>query len=229
MPNYDSQATYQPSIPKHLFSKDDINFIEAFGVSIESDGYDKFYLFEENWCSDAQIVDSEGNEIEHGEEQLLGRFQEIIRRSNGELSWISRETSYTCSKMAPDGFGGSAVFITVDDIQYFGTSSWLGQRISEAETGDIGPHTDNLPLAKPILGIVFSKGGLLQAVISNDPGQLPIDSIVFIDYDTEYADKEDLVDVPQGGDDTIVSARGSICIIEKSGIDLANVIAQIYP
>ena len=229
MADYDSQATYQPSIPKHLLSQEDMEFIGAFGVSCESDGEDKLYFFEENYCTTAYRKDSEGNEVGLVEEDLLARFQEIIRRSNGELPWISRETAYTCSGMSPDGFGGSAVFITADDIQYFGTSSWLSQRISKAKTGDTGPHTDNMPEgthpAKPILGIVL-EGGLISAVISNDPARLPIEAVVTIDYDTEGAGEEDLYDVLQP-DGSTVQAYASITAFDKAGIDLESIVTQI--
>lgn len=226
MADYNSQAAYQPAIPKYLISKEDLEFIKAFGVDVELNGDDKLYFFEEKWCTIAFMENSEGNEVEHREEDLLARFQEIIRRSNGELPWISRETAYTCSERRPDGFGGSSVFITADDIQYFGTSSWLEQRISEAETGDIGPHTDDMPPVKPILSVVID-GGLVQAVISNDPSQLPIDTAVIIDYDVDGADSAtDLYDVRQS-DGSTVKAFVGITKFDKAGIDLDDVVAQV--
>ena len=83
MADHDSQATYQPFIPKHLISEEDMKFIEAFGVSCELDGDDGYYFFEENYCTTAYLKDSEGNEVAHTEEDLLARFQEIVRRSKG--------------------------------------------------------------------------------------------------------------------------------------------------
>lgn len=145
MAEYSSQSVFQPSIPKHLLTEEDRDFLSAFRIDRDPDGDDKLYLFAEDWCTNAVIEDEGGTERKLDEYDLFTRFQEIIRRSNGALPWIYKETSYTCSKMREDGFGGSAVFITADDVQFTGTSMWLEQRINEAETGDIGPHTENPP------------------------------------------------------------------------------------
>src|SRR5208282_2411999 len=42
-------------------------------------------------------------------------FQDIVRRSL-TLRYVTAVTSFTCSKMRPDGFGGMAVLITADAI-----------------------------------------------------------------------------------------------------------------
>jgi hypothetical protein len=42
-------------------------------------------------------------------------FQDIVRRSS-TLSYVTAVTSFTCSKMRPDGFGGMAALITADAI-----------------------------------------------------------------------------------------------------------------
>ena len=42
-------------------------------------------------------------------------FQEIVRRSP-TLRYVTAITSFDCSKMYPDGFGGMAVLITADRI-----------------------------------------------------------------------------------------------------------------
>jgi hypothetical protein len=39
-------------------------------------------------------------------------LQDIVRRSKGELPYVTIATAYTCSKMRPDGFGGGAIIIT---------------------------------------------------------------------------------------------------------------------
>jgi len=145
MADYFSSSVFQPSIPKQLLTNDDLEFLAAFNIDAEPDGEDTLYLFAEDWCTCAVMEYEDGTEKELDENDLFTRFQEIIRRSNGELPWIYMETSYTCSKMRPDGFGGFAVFITADDVDCIGTSWWLEQRISEAETGDFGPHSDDPP------------------------------------------------------------------------------------
>jgi len=145
MADYHSHSVFQPSIPKKLLTEDDLKFLSAFRIGTESDGDDSLYLFAEDWCMGAVVEGEGGTKRELDEDDLFVQFQEIIKRSNGELPWIYRETSYTCSVLQPDGFGGSAIFITADDVQFYGTSPWLEQRISETEIGDIGPHTDDPP------------------------------------------------------------------------------------
>jgi ribosomal protein L37AE/L43A len=136
MPDYMNQSVFQPSIPKHLMNDEDRRYLEAFSITFEPDGEDKFYLYADTWCCSAYLDSKEpgGKEIELNEDDLFARFQEIIRRSNGELPWISKESAYTCSEMRSEGFGGGAVFITATDIKYCFTGQWLEERIKEAET-----------------------------------------------------------------------------------------------
>lgn len=227
MADYYSQAVFQPSIPKHLINDEDRRIIEAFGITLESDGADKFYLYADEWCCNGYLDPEEpgGEEIELTEDDLLNRFQEIVRRSNGVLPWISKESAYTCSRMRPDGFGGGAVFITADDIQYCFTGQWLEQRISEAETGDIGPQTEDPPPSKPIVGVII-EGGLVQSVVSTAPERVTYLNLVILDYDVEGADADELLHVPQG-DGASAQAVGRIEQITLSDIDLEAVIDQM--
>ena len=143
MADYLSQGAFQPSLPRHLLADEDRRLIEAFGISIEPDGEDKLVLFADDWCTSGVIAaDDPKDDLELAEDDLYSCLQGIIRRANGELTWISRETAYTCTRNRPDGFGGSAVFITANEVQIIGTSSWLEQRIHEAETGTNNPVTD---------------------------------------------------------------------------------------
>lgn len=227
MADYYSQAVFQPSIPKHLITYEDRRFIEAFSITFEADGEDKFYLYADEWCCNGYLdpEESGGEEIELTEDDLLNRFQEIIRRSNGELPWISKESAYTCSKMRPDGYGGGAIFITADDIQYCFTGQWLEQRVSEAETGDIGPGTDDPPLARPVVGVVL-EGGLVQSIVSNAPEQIPDMDVIILDYDVEGFEEECLLKVPQSSGE-VAHAVGHIEKIAESGIDLRMVLDQM--
>jgi hypothetical protein len=168
MADYYSQSIFQPSIPKHLLTEDDLDFLTAFNIDTEPAGEDMLYLFAEDWCTSAVMEYEDGSERDLDENDLYTRFQEIIRRSNGELPWIYKETSYGCNKMRPDGFGGSAVFITADDVQFYGTSIWLEERISEAESGDIGPYTD----APPKTSATPAK--LLQHLVESFPQADPV-------------------------------------------------------
>ena len=48
-------------------------------------------------------------------------LQDIVRRSKGELPYLTIAAAYTCSKMRPDGFGGMAIIITQNRISYHST------------------------------------------------------------------------------------------------------------
>ena len=227
MADYMNQSVFQPVIPKHLITDDDRRFIEAFSITFESTCEEKFYLYADEWCCNGYIDPEEpgGEEVELTEDDLFSRFQEIIRRSNGELPWISKESAYTCSRMRPDGFGGGAVFITADDIQYSFTGQWLEERISETETGDIGPQTEDPPPSKPIVGVIL-EGGLVQSIVSNAPEQISEMDVIILDYDVEGFEEECLLNVPQSGGE-IARAVGHIENITESGIDLGMVLNQM--
>ena len=134
MADYISQGAFHPSFPKHLISNEDRRIIEAFGINIKPDDDGQILLFAADWCNRGIIVTEDSkDDIKFTEDDLYARFQEIIRRSNGELTWISRETAYTCTENRPDGFGGSAVFITAETMQFIATDAWLEQRTHETE------------------------------------------------------------------------------------------------
>lgn len=227
MADYMNQSVFQPSIPKHLINDEDRRIIEAFGITLESDREDKFYLYAEEWCCSGYLDPEEagGDEIELCEGDLFTKLQEIIRRSNGELPWISKESAYTCSRMRPDGFGGGTVFITADDIQYCFTSQWLEERISEVESGDTRPQTDDSPPPKPIVGVVI-EGGLVQCVVSNAPELIPDMDVIILDYDVQGCEEDELLKVLQSSGD-IAHAVGHIEKITESGIDLGMVLNQM--
>lgn len=153
MADYFKQSVFQPLIPKRLLAAEDWRVIEAFGITIATSptDMDRVYLYSDNWNSVGYLDsdDGKGETLELAEDDLFACLQAIIRRSNGELTWISQECSYTASEMVPDGFGGSALFITAIDVQYISTSQWLEERIGETETGDTGPHTDDSEASVP--------------------------------------------------------------------------------
>ena len=57
-------------------------------------------------------------------------FQDIVRRSP-RLRYVTAVTSFTCSKMRPDGFGGMAVLITSDAIVGKSTNDFLEDFLAE--------------------------------------------------------------------------------------------------
>jgi hypothetical protein len=58
--------------------------------------------------------------------------QDIVRRSP-TLRYVTAVTSFTCSQMRPDGFGGMAVLITADAIRGKSTNDILEDFLAEQE------------------------------------------------------------------------------------------------
>jgi len=63
-------------------------------------------------------------------------FQGIVKRS-ATLDHVTIVTSFTCTKMRPDGFGGMAVLVTADAIKGKSTEDILGDFLDEAEHGPL--------------------------------------------------------------------------------------------
>ncbi len=79
-------------------------------------------------------------------------FQDILKRSK-TLRYISIVTSFTCSKMRPDAFGGMVTLITRDAIVAKSTGDFLQDFIAEASLDeDQAPKAtvpDTTPAASP--------------------------------------------------------------------------------
>lgn len=58
-------------------------------------------------------------------------FQDIVRRS-ATLRYVTAISSFICSKMRPDGFGGMAVLITADRIVGKSTSDLIEDFLTDA-------------------------------------------------------------------------------------------------
>jgi hypothetical protein len=63
-------------------------------------------------------------------------FQGVVKRS-ATLDHVTIVTSFTCTKMRPDGFGGMAVLVTADAIKGKSTEDILGDFLDEAEHGPL--------------------------------------------------------------------------------------------
>lgn len=77
----------------------------------------------------------------------------------------------------------------------------------------------------PTVAIVL-EGGLVQSVVSDYPNLLPSMNLLVLDYDTEGADQEELLQVPQP-DGTLSEATGHYEGINQAEIDLAAVMEQL--
>jgi hypothetical protein len=67
-------------------------------------------------------------------------FQGIVRRSN-TLRYVTAVSSFTCSKMRPDGFGGRAVLITAAAVMGKSTNDILEDFLAEAGLDETGAPT----------------------------------------------------------------------------------------
>lgn len=76
------------------------------------------------------------------DDHWIGILQEIVRRSP-TLTFIAIETAFTCSKMRPDGFGGSALLITADAVDAMSTSQFIDETLSRR----VGTATEPSSLA----------------------------------------------------------------------------------
>jgi hypothetical protein len=65
-------------------------------------------------------------------------LQDIVHRSR-TLRYVTVVSAFTCSKMRPDGFGGSATLITANTIEGKSTSDILEDFIAEMEDGNPPP------------------------------------------------------------------------------------------
>lgn len=63
------------------------------------------------------------------DDRWIDILQEIVRRS-ATLTFIAIETGFNCSKMRPDGFGGSALVITADTIDAMSTSQFIDETLA---------------------------------------------------------------------------------------------------
>ncbi len=161
-----ASGTFEPLIPSDLITTEFETLADALGVTVNrpNDDGKEVYLFNDGYCSSGYIENEDGTEKEVTDEDLYAAIQDIIRRSSGRLTWVSHEQAYTCDKMRAGEFGGSAVFITADDIQYHGTSSWLERRIYEAEIGDTGPDTEDINSTEEL---IFARKAIAQVLDAN--------------------------------------------------------------
>lgn len=85
----------------------------------------------------AETADGDAYLQLHSEIPWEGAFQDIAERST-EIAHVIVTTSYTCTKMRPDAFGGSVTLITANEVLSSGTEQMLCDLLDRAEFGDIG-------------------------------------------------------------------------------------------
>ena len=77
----------------------------------------------------------------------------------------------------------------------------------------------------PTVAIIL-EGGLVQCVVSDRPNDIPPMNLMVLDYDTEGADEEELLQVPQK-DGSTSTATGRYLGFEKADIGLTAVMDQL--
>jgi hypothetical protein len=77
----------------------------------------------------------------------------------------------------------------------------------------------------PTMAIIL-EGGLVQCIVSDHPGNFPPMNFMVLDYDTEGADEEELLQVPQK-DGSVSTATGRYLGFDQADIGLAAVMDQL--
>jgi hypothetical protein len=77
-------------------------------------------------------------ELDVGDTSWEAIFQDIVRRSRS-LRYVTAVSSFTCSKMRPDGFGGMAVLITASAIVGKSTNDMIQDFLAEAHLDEPMP------------------------------------------------------------------------------------------
>jgi hypothetical protein len=98
----------------------------AFDASAAIDSSASAYIAER------MVASTDDTEIDFSGTSWEFIFQDIVRRSS-TLRYVTAVTSFTCSKMRPDGFGGMAVLITMDAILGKSTNNIIEDFLSEMD------------------------------------------------------------------------------------------------
>lgn len=127
-------------------------------------------------------------------------FQEIVRRSS-TISEIVVASSFTCSRMRPDGFGGMVVLITADAILAESTEDSLAALRDEASRLAEGGHPDRMILALNPVGV---RAAIIEVLIV-DGSLRPLTAEAVTEEDIRAAWDEiaaalDLTDIRQGAE-----------------------------
>jgi hypothetical protein len=79
---------------------------------------------------DPSVVEDGSFDLEElgGYERVL---QDICKRYPDQLRYVTVEQSFTCTRMAPDAFGGAITLITPDGIHSISTQEWLDTKLIE--------------------------------------------------------------------------------------------------
>jgi hypothetical protein len=99
---------------------------EALAASPQRSRLKKFALLQlDRHAADCAHIDLDFTASIYGSDAHLIVLQDIVRRSKGQLPYLTIAAAYTCSKMRPDGFGGMSIVITPGSIRFWSTYTIL--------------------------------------------------------------------------------------------------------
>jgi len=139
MPNYYSPSVINPErVPKKFFTKKDIAVLKACNIEMEEnpEGSSSLYLFSEEGFCDPNFEEPgllKADEHVYGESSpwvvVLQNVLKRSRKAGRPIRYFTVEVAWTCTKMDPEGFGGSGYLITEDDVKHFSVRDWLIRQI----------------------------------------------------------------------------------------------------
>ena len=107
------QATVQPEIPSAFIKEEELEVLKQYfscEEHSERDGSVRYYFYSQEYFAD-----------EEGEDEMIGIFRNVIKRSNGTLNYVYIHGASYCTKMYADAFGGSLIFIKPKSVRRFST------------------------------------------------------------------------------------------------------------
>lgn len=137
MADYYTSMVVKPMIPDGLFTEAELSIMASFNIESAPEVENTIYLYAEEYRASGY---NEDTLEEYDEDFLITLIQGVIQRSGGKLLWVAFEMSYFCSKMRSDGFGGAAVFITADKVEWLSTDQWLMDKQARLDKPAPGPR-----------------------------------------------------------------------------------------
>lgn len=113
---------YEAQIMKKVLS-------EKFGIEISEDSADCFPNFSEDFYDSGVCVYAE----EYGDiDNAVAIFQTFLKKFRPD-DYFKIEWAETCSKPRSGEFGGGAVFVTADNVEWITTGTWVSERAKKFE------------------------------------------------------------------------------------------------
>ena len=146
MASYYVHAVVSPPFPTGLLADWECEILSALGWELTPiAGGIQLFVDGEGWRDELEATDAPDllaklpSDLLHNGGDLgnYALLQHLVVRHG--LPYLTVEMSFTCSKMAPDGFGGAAYLITADKIESVSTGEWLAEKLAAAGHGEPGP------------------------------------------------------------------------------------------